>query len=98
MTQSVTTLLILGGSGDLASRLLLPALGELLTNEPERRLQLVGAGSEEWTDAHWRHVVRASFATMKATGPAVDDLLKNTRYLTADVTKADDLTRLIEGH
>ncbi len=95
MTQSVTSLLILGASGDLTSRLLLPALGQLLTNEPDRRLELVGAGSEDWTDVHWRHVVRESFSTMKAKGAAVDDLLKKTRYLSADVTKPDDLARLI---
>lgn len=97
MTQSVTTLLILGASGDLTSRLLLPALGQLLTNEPDRRLRLVGAGSEAWTDVHWRHVVRTSFATMKAKGPAVDDLLKHTRYHSADVTKSEDLTGLLEA-
>ncbi|WP_345764186.1 glucose-6-phosphate dehydrogenase [Diaminobutyricibacter sp. McL0608] len=97
MTQSVTTLLILGASGDLTSRLLLPALGQLLTNEPDRRLKLVGAGSEDWTDVHWRHVVRMSFSTMKAKGAAVDDLLENTRYLSADVTEADDLARLLDA-
>ncbi len=97
MTQSVTTLLILGASGDLTSRLLLPALGQLLTKEPDRRLKLVGAGSEDWTDVHWRHIVRTSFSTMKAKGAAVDDLLKNTRYLSADVTKAGDLSRLLEA-
>ena len=97
MTQSVTTLLILGASGDLTSRLLLPALGQLLTNESDRRLKLVGAGSEDWTDVHWRHVVRTAFSTMKAKGVAVDELLKDTRYLKADVTKADDLTRLLDA-
>ena len=44
MTQD-TTLAILGASGDLAGRLLLPALGELLAEERDRRLHLVGAGS-----------------------------------------------------
>jgi glucose-6-phosphate 1-dehydrogenase len=97
MTQSVTTLLILGASGDLTSRLLLPALGQLLTNEPDRRLRLVGAGSEDWTDVHWRHVVRTSFSTMKAKGAAVDDLLKNTHYLSADVTKPEELGRLVDA-
>ncbi len=95
MTQSVATLLILGASGDLTSRLLLPALGQLLTNEPDRRLKLIGAGAEEWTDVHWRHVVRTSFSTMKAKGAAVDDLLQNTHYLSADVTKPDELSRLL---
>ena len=38
MTQSVGTLVILGASGDLTSRLLLPAIGQLLTDQPERTL------------------------------------------------------------
>ena len=69
MTQSVGTLVILGASGDLSSRLLLPAVGQLLTNHPERRFHLVGSGMEDWTDAHWRSVVKASFATTGSKGP-----------------------------
>jgi Glucose-6-phosphate 1-dehydrogenase len=96
MSQTVQTLVILGGSGDLSSRLLLPALGQLLTREPERRLRLIGAGAEDWTDAHWRSVVRASFATVSAKGPAVQALLKQTAYVTTDVTKAAELAGLLE--
>jgi glucose-6-phosphate 1-dehydrogenase len=95
MTQTVTTLVILGASGDLSSRLLLPALGQLLSSHPERRVALVGAGAEEWTDAHWRQVLTKSFATVSASGPAVDALLEGTRYLPADVTKPDDLKRIL---
>ncbi|HLU62934.1 MAG TPA: hypothetical protein VKY66_00255, partial [Protaetiibacter sp.] len=39
MTQE-TTLAILGASGDLTQRLLLPALAELLTQERDRRVHL----------------------------------------------------------
>ena len=95
MTQSVGTLVILGASGDLSSRLLLPAVGQLLTNHPERRFHLVGSGMEDWTDAHWRSVVKASFATTGSKGPAVDRLLKDTRYVQADVTDPDDLARVL---
>ena len=42
MAEPQTTLLILGASGDLTSRLLLPALGQLLTLEPHRRIRLRG--------------------------------------------------------
>ncbi|MFF1572345.1 glucose-6-phosphate dehydrogenase [Leifsonia sp. NPDC058292] len=94
MTQPVATLVILGASGDLSSRLLLPALGQLLTNHPDRRIQLIGSGSEEWTDAHWRSVVRAAFKTMDCGGPAVENALKDSVYLSADVTKPEDLTRI----
>mgnify|MGYP001026874911 CR=1 FL=1 len=96
MTQTVGTLVILGASGDLSSRLLLPAVGQLLTNHPERRFRLIGAGAEEWSDAKWRSTLRASFKTVKASGPAVDELLKESRYLSVDVTKPEDLQRLFD--
>ncbi len=96
MTQHVKTLIILGASGDLTSRLLLPALGQLLTLQPDRRLKLIGSGGMEWTDAEWRKVVRESFSTVKAKGPAVADLLKKTVYIKSDVTQTDDLQQLLD--
>lgn len=95
MAEAVRTLIILGAGGDLTSRLLLPALGQLLTHDEGRRVTLIGAGSQDWTRQHWRHQVRESFDTVKATGPAVVDLLASTRYVTADVTKPDELRRLL---
>jgi glucose-6-phosphate 1-dehydrogenase len=97
MTQSVSTLVILGATGDLASRLLLPALGQLLTSEPDRRVRLIGSGTHEWTKAHWRSVVRASFKTVKASGPAVDAVLESVEFVKADATDADDLRRILEA-
>ena len=52
--SGITTLCILGASGDLASRLLLPALGQLLAAEPTREVRLLGAGQDDWSDAQWR--------------------------------------------
>ncbi|HEV7812026.1 MAG TPA: glucose-6-phosphate dehydrogenase [Leifsonia sp.] len=97
MTQAVSTLVILGASGDLTSRLLLPALGQLLTSEPDRRLRLIGSGTHELTDAQWRSVVRACFETVKASGPAVDAVLENAGYLRADATSAADLKSILEA-
>ncbi|MCU1532870.1 MAG: glucose-6-phosphate dehydrogenase [Arthrobacter sp.] len=93
-SQRVSDLVILGASGDLSSRLLLPALGHLLTEQPERRVQLVGAGGKNWTDAHWRSVVRASFGTENASGPAVDSVLQGATYVSAHVTDPADLRRI----
>ncbi|WP_460569565.1 glucose-6-phosphate dehydrogenase [Humibacter soli] len=95
MTQAVQTLIIFGASGDLTSRLLLPALGQVLTKDPGRRVTLIGAGSEDWTAAHWKHVVRTSFAHSKADGPAVDALLASTEYVSMDVTVPADLKALL---
>ncbi|GAA4162888.1 glucose-6-phosphate dehydrogenase [Gryllotalpicola daejeonensis] len=94
-TPEPATLLILGASGDLASRLLMPGLGGLLTVQPDRRVQLVGAGVETYTDKEWKDRVTAAMKTGDASGPAVDELVKTTSYLTADVTKASDLQKLL---
>src|SRR5690625_8006787 len=42
-----TTLLILGASGDLTRRLLLPGIGSLLEREPDRPVRIVGADRAE---------------------------------------------------
>jgi glucose-6-phosphate 1-dehydrogenase len=88
-----TTLMILGASGDLTSRLLLPALGQLLARQPERRVHLHGAGMEDWTDDHWRQVVRNAFDS--ADADAAYASVADTTYHRADITKPEDMTALL---
>lgn len=95
MTPTSTTLFLLGGGGDLSTRLLLPALGQLLTEQPERRARLIGVGNDSMTDAEWHEVLTTAFATVKAEGPAVDDLLAHTVFRQADVTDRSALTDLL---
>jgi glucose-6-phosphate 1-dehydrogenase len=95
MTQRVDTLLIFGASGDLTARLLLPGLGQLLTDQPTRRLELIGAGGVEFTDDQWRALVAKSFSEVSASGAAVDAVLAGTRYVKADVTDAEELTKVL---
>jgi glucose-6-phosphate 1-dehydrogenase len=90
------TLLILGASGDLTGRLLLPGLGGLLASSRGKALRLIGSGMESWTDAKWRKRVEDSFGTVQAAGPLVAAALADTSYLQADVTKADDLKMLLQ--
>ena len=87
------TLLVLGASGDLTARLLLPGLAGLLAASPAESLLLVGSGRDEWDDEHWRQRVRESFGS--ATGPQVTATVEGTRYLPADVTRAEDLQQLL---
>lgn len=89
-----TTLLILGASGDLTSRLLLPALGQLLTAEPDRRVRLRAAGLEDWDDEHWREVVHHAFASVGAQDAAAS--LASTGYRKADITAVADLQSLVD--
>ena len=98
MTNAPTesaTLLILGASGDLAARLLMPGLGGLLTHESERRVQLVGAGTEEFDESAWRAHVAEAFESVEASGPAVEALLESTIYRTVDVTDAEQMRALL---
>jgi glucose-6-phosphate 1-dehydrogenase len=57
---------------------------------------LVGVGVDELTDAAWRDIVTSSFATVDASGDAVDTLLADTVFRRADVTDAADLEKLFE--
>ena len=95
--SDTTTLCVLGGTGDLASRLLLPALGDLLDEEPDRKVRLVGVDRADVSDEDWRGQVRAAFERGDATGPAVGGVLAGTRYIRADVTQADDLARVLQA-
>jgi glucose-6-phosphate 1-dehydrogenase len=98
MSQPIGTLLLLGASGDLAGRLLLPAFGQLLMSEPERRhVTLVGAGSEDWDAQTWRDRVTNAFSTGQVDQETIDAVLAKTRYEKVDVTHRDDLERLIES-
>lgn len=97
--METTTLLILGASGDLTSRLLLPALGQLLRREPDRRIHLLGAGSDELSEEQWSDMVATGFATEGAdTGHRVGAHgATRTAYTRVDATSADDIRRLLTG-
>jgi len=90
-----TTLLILGASGDLTSRLLLPALAQLLQREPDREIALLGAGMEDWDERRWQATLHDAFTA--ANAEAVLSRLDGSRYVRADITKSDDLRRLLDG-
>lgn len=92
MTQD-TTLAILGASGDLAGRLLLPALGELLAEERDRRLHLVGAGSAAMEEDAWRDRVAEAFRSVGA-----GDALERVRFgpfLAVDASTAEGIRTVV---
>ncbi|MGW3678661.1 MFS transporter [Streptomyces prasinus] len=91
------TLLVLGARGDLASRLLLPGLGGLIAASSLSGLLLVGSDRGEGSDEEWRTVVAEAFAAGGASGPAVDAVVRDARYVAADATDENDLRRLLEG-
>ena len=97
MSGKISTILILGARGDLAGRLLLPAVGQLLMMEPHRTLHLIGSGSGQWTNETWRQRVKESFDSATVTGDTAASVLKSTTYLRGDVTDPKDLQKLIDA-
>ncbi len=98
VSSPIRTFLLLGASGDLAGRLLLPALGQLLDAEPERRsIVLVGAGSEDWDAATWQDRLQTSFGSASVSQETSSSVLAGTRYQQVDVTDAAQLRSLLES-
>lgn len=91
------TLVVLGAHGDLTTRLLLPGLGGLVASSSLSGLLLVGSDRSEGTDEEWRTVVARAFAAGDASGPAVDAVVRDARYVTADATDEEGLRRLLES-
>lgn len=88
-----TTIVIFGATGDLATRLLLPALAQLLEREPDRRVHLVGTGRKELSDEDWRARVRGALG--EEHSDAVAALVDGTAYVAADPTDPADLEQLL---
>ncbi|HEY8753565.1 MAG TPA: glucose-6-phosphate dehydrogenase [Arthrobacter sp.] len=97
---NVKTLLILGASGDLTGRLLLPGLARLVATGRADGLNLSGAGSDAWTPEQWRTRVHEAFAPAAETANAAGKkafraLEKSTSYHQLDVTAVGALAALL---
>ncbi|MER5990444.1 glucose-6-phosphate dehydrogenase [Streptomyces viridosporus] len=93
--ERTQTLVILGAQGDLTARLLLPGLGNLVAASSLTGLFLVGSDRSEESDEEWRAAVAQAFAAGGASGPAVDTVVRDARYVAADATDEHDLRRLL---
>src|SRR5262249_3482381 len=60
MTDPQPTLVVLGASGDLAARLLFPALLSLEHRDRLENLRVIGYAPQEWNDAQFHQNLRAS--------------------------------------
>lgn len=95
-------MLILGASGDLAKRLLLPGIGSLIAGGDADDLHLldglrvIGSGRSDRAD-EWHDIVAEAFEQVGAKGDAAGAILDATRYVRADPTSADDWSSLLDG-
>lgn len=97
MSDSTTTLLILGASGDLTQRLLLPGLGSLLAVETDRRVRVVGADRAEMSQQEWAELVRTALTSADAPAEVVAPIVAETEYVRADLLEAAELDALLNG-
>ncbi|WP_026555257.1 glucose-6-phosphate dehydrogenase [Arthrobacter sp. 35W] len=94
------TLLILGASGDLTGRLLLPGVAGLIAQGRAPGVAVVGAGSDDWTAQQWDERLTASFAKARAAAreggaAALDAVQAASSYHRCDVTAPGALAALL---
>ncbi|WP_150308673.1 glucose-6-phosphate dehydrogenase [Planctomonas psychrotolerans] len=97
MTSEPTTLVVLGASGDLTERLLLPGLGSLLAESAGGPRQLIGTGRSERSADEWRQTVSDAFEEAEARGEDATAIVDSAQYIQADPTEVDDLVRILEA-
>lgn len=66
--ERIKTLVILGASGDLTGRLLLPGVARLIASGRAPGLALVGAGSDDWSAKQWQDRLDDSFSDALSPG------------------------------
>ncbi|PPF78939.1 glucose-6-phosphate dehydrogenase [Subtercola sp. Z020] len=97
----MTTLLILGASGDLTERLLLPGLGSLIEGgvdadrEAVSGLRLIGSGRSPRSKEEWQKTVSTAFEGVSATDAAAQEIIDSAEYVQGDPTSKDDLTKIL---
>lgn len=95
----ISSLVILGATGDLTGRFLLPALAQLLDRgELPEDITVVGAALRDWDDAQFRHHVRAELREHASDVPSavLERLAAIARYRQADVTDGESMASLIK--
>ncbi|MBD0424778.1 glucose-6-phosphate dehydrogenase [Streptomyces sp. TRM S81-3] len=96
----IDRLVILGATGDLSARYLLPALAALRANgDLGDRFELTGASREDWDSERYRQWVTARLDRHGGDLPADARaaVANATRYVRADVTSPGDLASAIAG-
>jgi len=96
----IRKLAILGATGDLTARYLLPGLAALrAAGELSDNFQLVAVGREHWTDETFRNWAAAQLDRNATELPAAAKrtVAATSRYHQADVTDPSSMTAVIQG-
>jgi glucose-6-phosphate 1-dehydrogenase len=92
-------MVIFGASGDLTSRLLMPAVAQLAEAQLlPAGLTILGAANTEWSTEDFRHHIAAELEKHAPVPAATRDaVVRMLSFTPADVTSADDIRRVIGG-
>lgn len=91
------TIAILGANGDLAKRLLIPGLGEVVDAARDISLQIIGAARTPQPNEEWRATVRASLEDAGIGARAVDALVSTTEFIPTDASDPEELRALLDA-
>ncbi|MDO5498327.1 MAG: glucose-6-phosphate dehydrogenase [Propionibacteriaceae bacterium] len=97
MTAQTTNFVILGASGDLASRLLLPGLGTLLATEPGRRVRVIGVGRSDKPDAEWQDVIRGVLDEQECGRRELEEVARASRWVQVEDYAGAELAQLVRN-
>ncbi len=92
-----TRFIILGATGDLTARYLIPALTELRQRELLPHGSILGVGQDDWNTEQFRRHIADRLAQHRPNIPAAvrESVISALEYRRADVTDADQLTAAI---
>ncbi len=95
----IERMVLLGASGDLTSRLLMPAVAQLAeAGLLPQQFSVVGSATSDWSNEEFREHISASLKEHSTVTPATRDLVvRMLSFQRADVTQPEDVSRLI-GH
>ncbi|PFG18579.1 glucose-6-phosphate dehydrogenase [Serinibacter salmoneus] len=90
-----STLVILGASGDLTRRLLLPGVGSLLELEPERELRILAADRADLDAQAWQDRLQPALTEGGAPPEVVQAVAATSTYTSMDATDPVALNALL---
>lgn len=95
--SSPTNFIVLGASGDLVSRLLLPGLGTLLATEPERRVRMIGVARSERSDQEWQERIRTVLEQGEPGREQLEGVAESSRWVQVESYTSGELPELLRS-
>ena len=95
----IERMVLLGASGDLTSRLLIPALAQLAEDDLlPPGFTILGSSNAEWSTDDFRQHIATGLEKHSTVTPATRDaVVKMLSFQAADVTRPEDVSQLLGG-